>query len=38
LGEALEIGYNGFAEIACTEAAQEGITAFLDKRKPRFTK
>ena len=38
LGEALEIGYNGFAEIACTEAAREGISAFLDKRKPRFTK
>lgn len=38
LGEALEIGYDGFAKIACTEAAREGITAFLDKRKPRFTK
>ena len=38
LGEALEIGYNGFAEIACTEAAREGIAAFLEKRKPRFTK
>lgn len=35
---ALEIGYNGFADIACTEAAQEGITAFLEKRPPRFVK
>ncbi|MEA3231609.1 MAG: 3-hydroxyacyl-CoA dehydrogenase/enoyl-CoA hydratase family protein [Thermodesulfobacteriota bacterium] len=38
LNQALEIGYNGFAEIACTEAAREGISAFLGKREPRFTK
>jgi enoyl-CoA hydratase / 3-hydroxyacyl-CoA dehydrogenase len=36
--EALEIGYKGFGEIACTDAAREGITAFLEKRKPQFTK
>jgi len=34
LSEALEIGYQGFGEIACTDAAREGITAFLEKRKP----
>ncbi len=38
LDTALEIGYQGFADIACTDAAREGITAFLEKRKPRFTK
>jgi enoyl-CoA hydratase/3-hydroxyacyl-CoA dehydrogenase len=36
--EALEIGYKGSAEIACTEAAKEGITAFLEKRRPVFKK
>lgn len=36
--EALEIGYRGFAEIACTDAAREGITAFQQKRKPVFSK
>lgn len=34
--EALEIGYNGSAEIACTDAAREGISAFLEKRRPEF--
>jgi len=38
LGEALEIGYKGFGEIACSEAAQEGISAFLERRKPEFKK
>ena len=36
--EALEIGYKGFGEIACTDAAKEGISAFLEKRPPNFTK
>lgn len=34
--EALDIGYNGFGEIACTNAAKEGISAFLERRKPNF--
>jgi enoyl-CoA hydratase/3-hydroxyacyl-CoA dehydrogenase len=38
LSEALEIGYQGFGEIACTDAAREGITAFLEKRKPVYKK
>ncbi|RLB23334.1 MAG: 3-hydroxyacyl-CoA dehydrogenase/enoyl-CoA hydratase family protein [Deltaproteobacteria bacterium] len=38
LEEALEIGYKGFARTACTEAAKEGIGAFLQKRKPEFKK
>ena len=36
--EAIEIGYRGSAEIACTGAAKEGISAFLEKRRPEFTK
>jgi len=38
LKDALEIGYQGAGEIACTDAAKEGISAFLDKRKPEFKK
>jgi len=38
LSEALEIGYRGFGEIACTDAAREGISAFLERRKPEFKK
>ena len=38
LADALEIGYKGFGEIACTEAAKEGISAFLERRKPGFKK
>jgi enoyl-CoA hydratase/3-hydroxyacyl-CoA dehydrogenase len=38
LSEALEIGYRGFGEIACSDAAREGITAFLEKRRPVFNR
>jgi enoyl-CoA hydratase/3-hydroxyacyl-CoA dehydrogenase len=38
LNDALEIGYKGFGEIACTNAAKEGISAFLERRPPNFTK
>jgi len=34
--DALEIGYQGFGETACIGAAKEGISAFLEKRKPVF--
>jgi enoyl-CoA hydratase/3-hydroxyacyl-CoA dehydrogenase len=34
--EALEIGYRGFGEIACTDAAKEGISAFQERRQPDF--
>jgi len=37
LAEALEVGYKGFGTIACTKAAREGISAFLERRKPQFT-
>jgi len=36
--DALEIGYQGFGETACTGAAKEGISAFLERRKPVFEK
>ena len=38
LSKALEIGYKGFGEIACSDAAKEGISAFLERRKPDFKK
>ena len=38
LAEALEAGYRGFGKIACTDAAKEGISAFLERRKPEFSK
>ncbi len=38
LDDALEAGYQGFGKIACTDAAKEGISAFLQKRKPEFKK
>ena len=36
--DALEIGYRGSGDIACLDAAKEGISAFLEKRKPEFKK
>ena len=36
--EALGAGYQGAAEAACTDAAKEGIGAFLEKRAPVFEK
>ena len=36
LSGVLKVGYEGFGEIACTAAAKEGISAFLEKRKPEF--
>lgn len=38
LTDALEIGYRAFGASACTAAAREGVTAFLEKRKPDFGK
>ena len=34
--EALEVGYRAFGDVACTSAAKEGISAFLEKRTPEF--
>ncbi len=34
----LEIGYRAFGASACTAAATEGVSAFLERRKPDFTK
>jgi len=36
LDAALEIGYLAFAASACTAAAKEGVTSFLERRKPDF--
>jgi len=36
--DALEIGYKGFGEIACSDAAREGISAFQEKRQAEFKK
>jgi len=38
LAEALEISYKAFGEVACLEAAREGISAFMQRRKPSFKK
>ena len=35
---ALEVGYRAFGASACTAAAREGIAAFLERRKPDFTR
>lgn len=37
LTEALEINYQGAGEISCTASAREGVSAFLEKRKPQFS-
>ncbi len=34
--EALEVSYRAFGQVACTEAAKEGISAFLEKRPAEF--
>jgi enoyl-CoA hydratase/3-hydroxyacyl-CoA dehydrogenase len=36
--EALEVGYSAFGDVSCTDAAWEGISAFMEKRLPRFEK
>jgi len=38
LADALEVGYAAFGASACTPAAREGVSAFMEKRKPDFTK
>ncbi|MEW5920823.1 MAG: 3-hydroxyacyl-CoA dehydrogenase NAD-binding domain-containing protein [Bacillota bacterium] len=35
---ALVVGYKAFGKIACTDAAKEGITAFLERRPAEFKK
>jgi enoyl-CoA hydratase/3-hydroxyacyl-CoA dehydrogenase len=38
LAEALEIAYVGAGDISCAADCKEGVTAFLEKRKPQFNK
>lgn len=38
LADGLQVGYAGFGAIACTDAAQEGISAFGQRREPKFNK
>jgi len=38
LEAALEINYQGSGDISCIDASKEGVSAFLEKRKPQFTK
>ncbi len=37
LEQALEVGYRAFGTSACSAAAREGISAFLERRKPDFS-
>lgn len=37
LAQALAVGYAAFGEVACTAAAREGITAFVERRPPDFS-
>ncbi len=36
LTDAMEMGYQGFGEIACISSSKEGILVFLEKRTPQF--
>jgi enoyl-CoA hydratase/carnithine racemase len=38
LAEALEIAYLAAGDISCAKDCKEGVTAFLEKRKPEFNK
>lgn len=38
LEAALDINYQGSGDISCIDASKEGVSAFLQKRKPDFTK
>ncbi|HJN77553.1 MAG TPA: 3-hydroxyacyl-CoA dehydrogenase NAD-binding domain-containing protein [Myxococcota bacterium] len=38
LDEALELGYAAFGDSACTAAATEGVTCFLGRKRPDFSK